>query len=428
MASTTYHDIAAAVAALQARTDAAGDPVPDVSGEELRLYAALFSAGVVQSDAYQVVPGAGLSVDVGTNPQEDLAIVPGTLAGQGNYLVRIGGGAPETLALNAAHLSNPRIDQVYIAINDDAYDAGGITMARLAVRTGDPAASPAEPGPDAGWTAYLLLATVLVGAGATSVAPGDITDERTIAGLVTGGLVPPGTMVQYLGSVAPSGWLFCRGQAISRTAFPALFAAIGTTYGPGDGSTTFNLPNMERRMPIGKAASGSASALGQTGGAFDHVHSGPSHTHSGPSHTHSGPSHTHGYSSTSGSGGSHDHGAPDILAEGAHTHSFSDTSSTPSSTHVAGSFTGAAVGVPTSTHTHSVSGTTGSGGSHIHSMSNNHRTSTASSHTHSVSGTTGSGGTGNTGASGTAATGASGTGDTGTANPPYLVVNYIVKV
>src|SRR5690606_14090806 len=107
---------AAAVAALQARTDAAGDPVPDVSGEELRLYAALFSAGVVQSDAYQVVPGAGLSVDVGTNPQEDLAIVPGTLAGQGNYLVRIGGGAPQNLAVNAPILSNPSVDQVSIDI------------------------------------------------------------------------------------------------------------------------------------------------------------------------------------------------------------------------------------------------------------------------------------------------------------------------
>lgn len=53
-----------------------------------------------------------------------------------------------------------------------------------------------------------------------------------------------GTVKAFAGSTPPSGWLFCDGSQISRTTYAALFAAIGTTYGAGDGSTTFNLPNI----------------------------------------------------------------------------------------------------------------------------------------------------------------------------------------
>jgi microcystin-dependent protein len=70
----------------------------------------------------------------------------------------------------------------------------------------------------------------------------------------------------------PTGWLLCNGQAVSRTTFADLFAAIDTTYGIGDGSTTFNVPDMRQRFPLGKAASGTGSGLGDTGGAIDHVH------------------------------------------------------------------------------------------------------------------------------------------------------------
>lgn len=61
-------------------------------------------------------------------------------------------------------------------------------------------------------------------------------------GPVTGN-VPIGTMADFAGSTAPSQWYLCYGQAISRTTYSALFAIIGTTYGAGDGSTTFNLPD-----------------------------------------------------------------------------------------------------------------------------------------------------------------------------------------
>ena len=65
----------------------------------------------------------------------------------------------------------------------------------------------------------------------------------------------------------------CNGAAVSRTTYSALFAGIGTTYGPGDGSTTFNVPDLRQRFPMGKANSGTGSTLGGTGGAIDHSHS-----------------------------------------------------------------------------------------------------------------------------------------------------------
>jgi hypothetical protein len=84
--------------------------------------------------------------------------------------------------------------------------------------------------------------------------------------------LPPGVTLPYGGSSAPSGYLLCDGSAISRTTYAALFAILSTTYGVGDGSTTFNLPDLRQRFPMGKAASGTGSTLGGTGGAIDHSH------------------------------------------------------------------------------------------------------------------------------------------------------------
>lgn len=64
----------------------------------------------------------------------------------------------------------------------------------------------------------------------------------------------------YAGSSAPTGWLLCYGQAISRTTYAALFAVIGTTYGTGDGSTTFNVPDLRGRVVAGKDDMGGTSA------------------------------------------------------------------------------------------------------------------------------------------------------------------------
>jgi microcystin-dependent protein len=93
--------------------------------------------------------------------------------------------------------------------------------------------------------------------------------------------LPAGVIQMYAGSTAPTNWLFCDGSAISRTTYSALFTAIGTNYGIGNGSTTFNLPNMNNRMPIGKGT-GSFSTLNNTGGAETYTLSTteiPSHQH-----------------------------------------------------------------------------------------------------------------------------------------------------
>ena len=104
-------------------------------------------------------------------------------------------------------------------------------------------------------------------------------DDTTIdAGAIT---APTGTIFMFAGAAVPAGWLLCNGAAVSRATYSALYAVTGDAFGAGDGSTTFNIPNMESRMPRQYSAT-----LGATGGSSSHVHAGPSHTHTGPSHDH----------------------------------------------------------------------------------------------------------------------------------------------
>ena len=80
---------------------------------------------------------------------------------------------------------------------------------------------------------------------------------------------PVGTVMAYAGSGAPTYWLLCNGGAISRSTYSELFSAIGTAYGSGDGSSTFNLPDLRGRVVAGVGASGtplSSFSLGSTGG------------------------------------------------------------------------------------------------------------------------------------------------------------------
>jgi microcystin-dependent protein len=113
--------------------------------------------------------------------------------------------------------------------------------------------------------------------------------------------LPVGAIVDYAGSAAPTGWLLCYGQAISRVTYAALFTIIGTAYGTGDGSTTFNLPDLRGRVGAGKDDMGGANAarlnvyggttLGNAFGnqiAFLAEHHLPPHSHgvNDPGHVH----------------------------------------------------------------------------------------------------------------------------------------------
>ena len=103
---------------------------------------------------------------------------------------------------------------------------------------------------------------------------------------------PAGVVSMYAGSSAPTGYLLCDGAAVSRATYADLFAAISTTYGPGDGSTTFNVPNLKGRVPVGlDAAQAEFDALGETGGEKTHVLTTPEI----PAHSHgvTDPTHNH---------------------------------------------------------------------------------------------------------------------------------------
>lgn len=125
---------------------------------------------------------------------------------------------------------------------------------------------------------------------ALQAAPKQYVDTSSSAAIVSA--APPGMLAPFAGTSAPAGWLACQGQNVSRTTYAALFAAIGTTWGAGDGRTTFGLPDLRGVFlrGTGTNATGSSSgAVGPAVGTFatdtflnhDHTATSPTHTHSG---------------------------------------------------------------------------------------------------------------------------------------------------
>jgi microcystin-dependent protein len=124
------------------------------------------------------------------------------------------------------------------------------------------------------------------------------------SGLVPGS-VPIGSIMPFGGTTPPSGWLFCDGSAVSRSVFAPLFAVLGTTFGAGDGATTFNLPDLRGRVVGGQDNMGGVAAnrltsggsgvpgstLGGVGGSellasHNHAVTDPTHTHTDSGHAH----------------------------------------------------------------------------------------------------------------------------------------------
>jgi microcystin-dependent protein len=184
--------------------------------------------------------------------------------------------------------------------------------------------------------------------------------------------VPTGGLVPFAGAAAPTGFLLCDGTAVSRSTYAALFAICGTAYGVGNGSTTFNLPDLRGRFPMGKSTAGTGATLGESGGTIDHVHTGPSHTHGVAGHTHTI----------------------------AHTHTVPYN------------------GWTTTLNTPPLAGILQAGGSGAGSE--------ASVTQANANNTTGASSAANSGST-ALTTDAAGTGNTGSANPPYQTFSYVIK-
>lgn len=106
---------------------------------------------------------------------------------------------------------------------------------------------------------------------------GFLTLTRKDSSVINAGQVggtPPGSILMYGGLAPPSGWLLCDGSAVSRTTYATLWALFGTRFGAGDGTTTFNIPNLVQRFPRMDNA-----AVGASGGAATHTHAIPAHDH-----------------------------------------------------------------------------------------------------------------------------------------------------
>jgi microcystin-dependent protein len=111
----------------------------------------------------------------------------------------------------------------------------------------------------------------------------------------------PGMISQYAGTTSPNGWMICDGSEVSRTTYSALYSAIGNSYGSGNGSTTFNLPNLKGRVPVGLDSSQTEfDTRGETGGSKTSV---APHDHS--------IAHDHASFSTSDGAGNHQHSIND---------------------------------------------------------------------------------------------------------------------
>jgi microcystin-dependent protein len=143
------------------------------------------------------------------------------------------------------------------------------------------------------------------------------------------GQMPTGIMMPYGAPTPPAGWLLCNGQAVSRVTYSVLFSIISTNWGAGDGTSTFNVPDLRGRVAVGTGtgASGTVYTLGATGGEEKHLlitaelalHA---HALTDPGHTHVQSSHNHGQNDPG-----HSHGvnqSPHVhpLTDPQHTHGF----------------------------------------------------------------------------------------------------------
>ena len=266
------------------------------------------------------------------------------------------------------------------------------------------------------------------------------TDNQLARKAYVDNYTPAGVITQYGGVSAPTGWLLCQGQAISRSnaLYTRLFAAISTTYGAGDGTTTFNVPNLQGRIPVGRDSTQTEfDALAETGGSKTSTlitANLPSHQHGvGTIVPNTIADHLHGVGTILPDNSVvHNHGVgtilPDTIANHVHAHTFSIANHpavrTSASAGTSGPIFDIISGNPTYTYVHTLSGSITADGGHTHTMSGS--TADGGVHSHTMAGSTALGGGHTHTMSGSTALEGSGTSFNNLA--PYIVVNYIIKL
>ena len=146
----------------------------------------------------------------------------------------------------------------------------------------------------------------------------DLTRLGDVALQAVPSTIGPGFMTDYAGSTPPDGWLECNGQAVSRTTYAALFAELGVTWGSGDGSTTFNVPDKRGAAAVGMGGTRENGPLAATGSGIDTdgdqipIAALPEHDHdAGDYKTDVDDGHDHSVSVTGPGSGQYDGGGAD---------------------------------------------------------------------------------------------------------------------
>jgi len=214
----------------------------------------------VQQEIVNVIEGAGATI----NPQSKTQLLQAINVIVGRAVDAAGVGADFKTSVRAAttsaiNLAAPgaAIDGVAMVAGDRFLDKDNATGSARGIYIWNGAAVPATRATDADGVGELTSGAVvaveegtvnadsqwmLTTDGTITIGSTALTFARKDAGAASG--VSPGAVMTFAMSAAPTGWLKANGAAVSRTTYAALFAAIGTTFGAGDGSTTFNLPDL----------------------------------------------------------------------------------------------------------------------------------------------------------------------------------------
>jgi microcystin-dependent protein len=218
---------------------------------DLIAYVQSLVTGSLGTASNTVFGSTKVTLNMGTKPRARSAIVseqtPPVMTVLVNPFATVGpaglvvyaGGSSSTIT---APISNPRVDLVVYNVNSSA----------LALRTGSEGSTPSTPSPTDG---DIVLCEVYNRVGETSIKENDDSTNGYIRRwyeLTPFAVYPPsGSIHAYGGTSAPTGYLNCDGSAVSRATYAPLFTAISTTWGAGDGSTTFNVPDLRGRVAIG---------------------------------------------------------------------------------------------------------------------------------------------------------------------------------